>query len=79
MGLNIETIDLGDLWGLTIEAIDLSDLPGLVVAPQQGDLVGPLGLQGQQPGEGLQTVVAAVHEVAHEHIVGVRHLARGCR
>ena len=48
----------------TIEAIDLCDLPALVVAPQQGDTVGVLGLQGQQLAEGLQAVVAAVHKVS---------------
>ena len=65
------------LWpaALTVEAVHLRDLPGLVVAAQQCDLVGPLGLERQQPGERLQAVVAAVHEIAQEHVVGVGNLA----
>ena len=76
--LAVESVDLCDLSGLTVESVDLCDLAGLVVAAQQGDLVGPLGLQRQQPGQRLQTVVAAVHEVAHEYVVGVRHLVCVC-
>ena len=49
---------------LTIEAVDLCDLPALMVASQQGDTVGVLGLQGQQVGEGLQAVVASINEIS---------------
>ena len=49
----------------------LSDLPGLVVSSEQSHPVWPPSFEHHQPGEGLEAVVAAVHEVAHEDVVGV--------
>jgi len=48
---------------LTVETVHLRDLPALMVPAQQRDAVGPLGLQDQQVGEGLQAVVTPVHKV----------------
>ena len=49
----------------------LSDLPWFVVASEQGHLVRPPRLEHHQPGEGLQAVVAPVHKVPHEDVVGL--------
>ena len=49
----------------------LGYLSRLVVAPEESDSVWPPRLEDHQPGEGLQAVVASVHEVSHEDVVGV--------
>ena len=51
---------------LIVEPVDLGDLSALVVASNQRDSLGVPDLEGQQEKEGLHTVVASVHEVAHE-------------
>ena len=61
--------------GLVIEPIDCGNLSGLMVASQQSDMRGVLQLQTEQQLEGFHGVVATVHEVAHEHVFGVRDLA----
>ena len=42
-----------------------------MVAPEQGHLVRPPCLEDHQPGQGLEAVVAPVHKVPHEDVVGV--------
>ena len=46
-----------------------------MVAAKQSHLVRPSCLQHHQPGQGLQAVVASVHKVAHEDVVGIRRRA----
>ena len=42
-----------------------------MVSSEQSHPVWPPSFEHHQPGEGLEAVVAAVHEVAHEDVVGV--------
>ena len=58
----------------TIESVDLRDLPGLMVASEERYPVRPLRLKRQQPRQSLEAVVAPVHEVAQEDVVGIRNL-----
>lgn len=60
---------------LIIEAIDLCDLARLVVATENGDTILVADLECHQQGHSLDRVVATVHIVAHEQIVGVRRIA----
>ena len=60
---------------LVVEAVDLRDLARLVVAADERDAVGVADLERQQEQEGLHAVEAPVDEVAHEEVVGVRHVA----
>lgn len=60
---------------LVIEPVHLGDLPGLVVAADQVDSIWVAHLERQQQQEGLHTVEASVHKVAHEQVVCVRHIA----
>lgn len=63
---------------LLVEAVDLGDPSGLVVAAGEVDAVGVPHLQGHQQRYGFHGVVAAVYEVAHEEVVGERHVASDC-
>jgi len=60
---------------LIVKPVHLRDLSALVIATKQGDLVRPSGLEQEQSGESLEAVVASVHKVPHEDVVGVGHLA----
>ena len=66
-----------DIWtdSLVVEAVDLGDLPTLMVPSQDGDPAAEPHLQGHQQGHGLHAVVASVHVVPHEEIIGVRRLS----
>lgn len=58
-----------------VKAVHLRNLPALVIAPQQGNFIRVFGFQRQQSRERLQTVIASVHEISHENIIRVGHLA----
>ena len=60
---------------LVVEAIHRGDLPRLVVAADEGDAVGVADFEAEEEQEGFERVEAAVDEVAHEEVVGVRHVA----
>jgi len=60
---------------LVVKAVNLRDLSALVVAAKQCNFVGPSGFEQEQSGKRLEAVVAAIHEVAHEDVVGVGDLA----
>jgi len=60
---------------LVIETIDLCDLTALVVAAKNGDATTEPHLKCDEEGDGLYAVVAPVHVVPHEEIVGVWRLA----
>jgi len=60
---------------LVIETIDLSDLTALMVAAKNGDATTEPHLECDEEGDGLYAVVAPVHVVPHEEIVGVWRLA----
>ena len=45
-----------------------------MVTSEKGDAVGPLQLQTEQELEGLNRVVAAIDEVTHEDVAGIRNL-----
>mmetsp|Transcript_111600 Transcript_111600/g.326405 ORF Transcript_111600/g.326405 Transcript_111600/m.326405 type:complete len:216 (-) Transcript_111600:149-796(-) len=57
---------------LVVEAVDLRDLPALVVASDERDPVCIPHLECQQQEERLHAVESAVHEVAHEEVIGIR-------
>ena len=46
-----------------------------MIAPEQCDAVGPLGLQREESGEGFETVIAPVDKVTEKDVVCVRNLA----
>ena len=54
---------------------DLSDLSGLMISSQDCDSLAEADLEGDQEGDGLHAVVAPIHVVPHEEVVGVRGLA----
>ena len=54
---------------------DLSDLSGLMISSQDCDSLAEADLEGDQEGDGLHAVVAPVHVVPHEEVVGVGGLA----
>eukprot|EP00350_Pseudokeronopsis_sp_OXSARD2_P008343 CAMPEP_0170555928 /NCGR_PEP_ID=MMETSP0211-20121228/14716_1 /TAXON_ID=311385 /ORGANISM="Pseudokeronopsis sp., Strain OXSARD2" /LENGTH=99 /DNA_ID=CAMNT_0010865963 /DNA_START=523 /DNA_END=822 /DNA_ORIENTATION=- len=53
---------------LIIEPVDSSDLPGLMVPSQQCDIGWVLEFEAEEELEGLDGVVASVHEVSHEDV-----------
>lgn len=57
------------LLALVIESVYLRNLSRLVVSTQKSDLVRPASLESKEIGEGLQRVVSAVDEIAHENVV----------
>ena len=61
--------------GFIIEAVDGSDLASLVVASEESDMGRILKLEAEEQLEGLDRVVAAVYEVTHEDVAGVRDLS----
>ena len=60
---------------LIVESINLCDLSALMVSSQDRDPGAEPDLEGDEEGDGLHAVVAPVHVVAHEQVVGVRRLA----
>jgi len=60
---------------LVVEAVHLGDLSAFVVASQDGDSVAVTHLQGDQQSHRLHRVVATIHVVTHEEVVGVWGLA----
>lgn len=52
----------------------LRDLPTFMIAPQQRDMRWVCCLEQHQQREHLQAVVATVHKIAHENVVGAGHL-----
>ena len=60
---------------LVVEAVDLGDLARLVIASNESDSLWVAHLKGEQEEEGLNGVVATIHEVTHEQVVGVGALA----
>mmetsp|Transcript_35739 Transcript_35739/g.87962 ORF Transcript_35739/g.87962 Transcript_35739/m.87962 type:complete len:239 (-) Transcript_35739:313-1029(-) len=57
---------------LVVEPVHLGDLAALVVAPQQEHPPRPPRLHGHDGADGLHAVVAPVHVVTQEQVVGVR-------
>ena len=57
---------------LIVETIDLCDLPRLVVATQQCDAVWVPRFEQQQQRHGLDAIVSAIDEIAHEDVACVR-------
>eukprot|EP00166_Cyanidium_caldarium_P005904 ctg_754.g447 len=60
---------------LIVKAVHLGDLARLVIAAQDGHSPRIPQLETDERGDRLHRVVAAVHVVAHEEVVGVRALA----
>ena len=58
-----------------VETVHLSDLSRLVIASDESDTFRVAHLKSQEEEECLDGVVATIHEVAHEEIVGVGALA----
>lgn len=57
------------------EDLHLSDLSALVVTSENSDSVLEAHLKGDEEGDGLDRVVAAIDVVTHEEVVGVGGLA----
>lgn len=57
---------------LVIKAIDAVDGGALVVSPQQEEVVRELDLVGHQQADGLDALLATVHVVTEEEVVGAR-------
>jgi len=57
-----------------VEAVGLGDSARLVVASKKSDTSGVLQFQAHQKLEGLNRMVATIHEISHEHIARVGHL-----
>ena len=60
---------------LVVKAIHLRNLAGLVVASDQGYSIGVSHFKSQQQQKSLNAVVASVHKITHEQVVGVGALA----
>jgi hypothetical protein len=60
---------------LFVETVDHGDLPTLVVASEQGHFGRVLQLETQEVGQGLDGVVASVHEVAYKNVAVLRQRA----
>ena len=58
-----------------VETVGLGDSARLVVTSEKGDTSRILQFQAHQKLEGLNRVVAAIHEISHEHIARLGHLA----
>lgn len=52
-----------------VEAVNLGDLAGFVIAAHEGDTVGIADFEAEKEGEGFETEVATVDEVAKEDVV----------
>ena len=57
------------------EAVHGRDLPRFVVATEEGDLGGVLGLEGEEVGEGLEGVIATTRERNTLSIQNIYHLS----
>lgn len=60
---------------LIVEAVHLSDLATLVIAAQDGQSLREPDLEGDEQGDSLDRVVAAIDVVSHEEVVGLGRLA----
>lgn len=60
---------------LVVEAIDLGDLARFMVTPQNADSIRVANLEANEQRHRLHRVVASVHVVTHEEVVGVWRLA----
>lgn len=60
---------------LVVEAVNLSDLAGFVVTSNKTDAGRILDLEEEKEKEGLDGVVAAIDEIAHEDVVCVGDVA----
>ena len=57
------------LLALFVKPVNLGDLAGFVVATNQGDAVGIADFEAEEEGEGFETKVTTVNEVAEEDVV----------
>ncbi len=60
---------------LVVEAIDLGDLARFMVTPQNADSIRVSNLEANEQRHRLHRVVASVHVVTHEEVVGVWRLS----
>ena len=58
-----------------IKSINLGNLPTFVISSKNGDSGAKSDLERDKEGDSLHAVVASVHVVAHEQVVGVGGLA----
>ena len=58
-----------------IKSIHLGNLPTFVISSKNGDSGAKSDLECDKEGDSLHAVVASVHVVAHEQVVGVGGLA----
>lgn len=58
---------------LTIKPIHLCNLSRFMVSPKECDAVRPLGFQGEQPCECLQTVVTTIYKISHKDVICIRN------
>ena len=58
-----------------IEAVNLGDLPALVIASEDSDPFPVAHFEADEQRDGLDGVVASVHVVTHEEVVGIRRLS----
>jgi hypothetical protein len=65
-------LDVVPSLAFVVEAVDAVDGGALVVATENKEVLGILDLVGQEKADGLERLLAAVHVVAKEKIVGFR-------
>lgn len=75
VGEDLPEADAEAALALVVEAVDAVDGGALVVAPEQEEVVRVPDLVRQQQADGLDALLAAVHVVAEEEIVGRRRQA----
>ena len=68
-------LDGGAALALVVEAVDARHVGALVVPPQQEEVLRVLELVAEEQQDGLEALLAAVHVVAEEEVVGVRREA----
>ena len=75
VGEELPEADAEAALALVVEAVDAVDGGALVVAPEEEEVVRVPDLVRQQQADGLDALLAAVHVVAQEQVVGRRRQA----
>ncbi len=71
VGEGLPELDVVAALALVVEAVDAVDAGALVVAAQQEKVLREFDLVGEQETDGLQRLLAPVHVVAQEQVVGL--------
>lgn len=72
VGEGLPQLNVVSALALVVEAIDTVDGGTLVVATEDEEVLGILDLVGKQQADGLERLLASVHVVAKEQVVGLR-------